>query len=69
VADFAKTGAAPDSKNFQWFYISSGHLVVIFPPSAAGPYSSGTREVKISFDKLKKMGIVNNKGILGDSVK
>ncbi|MCE1248764.1 MAG: DUF3298 and DUF4163 domain-containing protein [Firmicutes bacterium] len=69
MADFAKTGAAPDLNNYKWFVVTDSKLVVIFPSCTAGPYAAGTREVKIPFSVLSKMGIVNTSGILGEVVK
>ncbi len=35
-------GTSPTADNFQWFYIDSTNLVLIFPPYQVGPYSLGT---------------------------
>jgi hypothetical protein len=40
-------GTAPAAKNFQWFYLADGDLVLLFPPYAVAPYAAGPIELDI----------------------
>ena len=53
-ADWIKSGAGPDIKNFQYFYFADGGaLGIIFPPYQVAAYAAGPQEIEIASSTLK----------------
>jgi hypothetical protein len=51
--DWLKEGTNPEEQNFQFFYLTSKGLVIIFPPYQVAAYAAGPIEVEIPFTELK----------------
>ncbi len=52
-ADWIKSGAAADDKNFQFFSLQQDGLHIIFPPYQVASYAEGPQEVIIPFAVLR----------------
>lgn len=68
-ADFIKTGASADEKNYTFFYITDSSLFIIFSPAQVAPSYKGFQETQIPFQKLKEMNIIDRAGAIGNLVK
>ncbi|MDD2786338.1 MAG: DUF3298 and DUF4163 domain-containing protein [Patescibacteria group bacterium] len=50
-----KSGAAPDLKNYQYYYLNQDGLVIIFPEYQVAPYAAGPQVVTVPYASLKDM--------------
>ncbi|MFA6503757.1 MAG: DUF3298 and DUF4163 domain-containing protein [Patescibacteria group bacterium] len=48
-----KSGAAPDLKNYQYYYLNQDGLVIIFPEYQVAPYAAGPQVVTVPYASLK----------------
>lgn len=46
------SGAAANTDNYQTFYLTTDHIVIVFPPYQVAPYAAGTPTVEIPYTEF-----------------
>lgn len=52
TSDWFFEGTAPDEQNFQMFYLTPEHLVIVFNPYQIAPFAAGVIEAEIPLSRL-----------------